>query len=372
MPVLDDDKRDQLFTVVRDLAITDGTWVDALSALLPAYRQGLPDAAAPGTRLYQTLVALNQSGHLIDGTLPIEVVLTKLRLLTSQARMSELTTALLGEVSGERRMATAPAYDPGGKLEAYTGTSDDMLPFDFLIRGVAVGRSVVKLLVPRFENGQRAVGSQGPRSFVGTGWVIAPGLIATNFHVICARESHEPDPSPADLNAQIQGTVCQFDYDREHAAGTGVAVMAGAAWGARGGARDYALLRLADSTSPPALRLRRQPPSVPPEGFAVNIIQHPAGMPKRVAARANLLKAASTDVLEYFSDTLGGSSGSPLCNDSWEVIGLHRASGPTTQVMIRGKPAAAYNQGIPIDAILSDIKATQPALFTELSASIIA
>jgi endonuclease G, mitochondrial len=122
---------------------------------------------------------------------------------------------------------------------------------------------------------------------------------------------------------------------------------------------------------PAPLALRRQPPSIPPEGYAVNIIQHPAGMPKRVAARSNLLRPSTGRELQYFSDTLGGSSGSPLCNDAWEVIGLHRASGPAANVVVKGKPASTYNIGVPIDAILADLQATSPAVLGEIAPSIL-
>ena len=124
-------------------------------------------------------------------------------------------------------------------------------------------------------------------------------------------------------------------------------------------------------TWPAPLRVRRQRPSVPKEGYAVNIIQHPEGLPKRVAARSNLLKSATQSEMQYFGDTLGGSSGSPLFNDSWEVIGLHRASGPSSGVLVKGREASTYNLGIPLDAILKDLEGTNKAVFDEVAPSIV-
>lgn len=373
MTVLSDDDRDRLFLIVQNRCVGDGTWADALFPLLPAYRQTLPDGGNAGTKLFQTIVTLNNSGRLIDGTLPMEAVLSKLKFLTADAAVRDLTSELLGRIDSKFGMAKLPAYAAlDGQPEAYTGASDDTLPFDFLSRGHSAGRAVIKLVVPRFENGQRAVGASGPRTFNGTGWLIARDLVLTNFHVICARESDEADPSAADLKLQVENTLCHFNYDRDRAEPVVVPVESAASWGARGGPRDYAVLRVKPTDAwPEPLALRRQPPSVPKEGYPVNIIQHPAGLPKRVAARANLLKAATAQKLEYFGDTLGGSSGSPLCNDAWEVIGLHRASGPSTGVFVKGKAAAAFNEGIPIDAILTDLSANAAAVYDEVKKSIL-
>lgn len=109
---------------------------------------------------------------------------------------------------------------------------------------------------------------------------------------------------------------------------------------------------------------------MPPEGYALNIIQHPAGLPKRIAVRS-LLKDAGAEHFHYFGDTLGGSSGAPLCNDRWEVVGMHQAGGPSTGVVIKGKLAATYNIGIPIDAILTHLEATNPDTFEKVRPAII-
>lgn len=183
-----------------------------------------------------------------------------------------------------------------------------------MLGGHTAGRSVVRLLVPRHENGVSVQGPTGPRVFKGTGWLIAKDLVVTNFHVLCARETGEDDPAAADLELQIAKTVVELGYDRDGATPVPIRVLGAAVRGQRGGARDYALVRVEpQGTWPPPLRLRGGKPSIPSTGFPVNIIQHPLGWPKRVAARSNLLKAATADELQYLGDTLGGSSGSPLC-----------------------------------------------------------
>jgi endonuclease G, mitochondrial len=64
------------------------------------------------------------------------------------------------------------------------------------------------------------------------------------------------------------------------------------------------------------------------EGEAITIIQHPSGLPKQIAIRQNQLIKLEVDALVYTSDTSAGSSGSPLFNDTWQVVGLHSAGVP--------------------------------------------
>jgi endonuclease I len=63
-------------------------------------------------------------------------------------------------------------------------------------------------------------------------------------------------------------------------------------------------------------------------GECLNILQHPNGAPKRVALRQNRFTALLERYVHYESDTLPGSSGSPVFNDQWQVICLHHAGVP--------------------------------------------
>jgi hypothetical protein len=61
-----------------------------------------------------------------------------------------------------------------------------------------------------------------------------------------------------------------------------------------------------------------------------------------------------------------------LCNDAWEVIGLHRASGPSSNVLVNGREAAAYNLGVPIGAILEDVERVSAKVYGEIAGQILA
>lgn len=375
MPLLSDDDRDQLFVTIRDSGhLGDGTFEAALDALLPSFRGLLPEVGRSAPKLFTALQQLNLAGRTIDGNLPMQVVLGTLVKLSPLAQVQSLSKRLLAVVEGAGGLGGKVAF-AAETPEAYVGDQDETLPFDFMLAGHTAGRAVVRILVPRFENGAAANDGLGrQRVFKGTGWLIAKDLVVTNFHVICARESDEADPGEADLKLQLGGLTIERDFDRDGATAVAVKLVEGVTWGARGGPRDYAVLRVtaedaAASPWPAALRLRKGKPSG--AGYAINIVQHPQGWPKRVAARANLLKQATDTELQYLGDTLGGSSGSPLCNDAWEVVGLHRASGPASNVTVNGRKASAYNVGIPIDALLADLAQTKPALFAEIAPGVI-
>jgi endonuclease G len=62
----------------------------------------------------------------------------------------------------------------------------------------------------------------------------------------------------------------------------------------------------------------------------VNVLQHPAGDPMRLGLRDNFVVVGSNERLSYLTDTAGGSSGSPICDDAWHVAGLHRGWAPST------------------------------------------
>ena len=67
------------------------------------------------------------------------------------------------------------------------------------------------------------------------------------------------------------------------------------------------------------------------EGEWMTIIQHPKGERKQLCVRENQLLKCDTDVLWYSSDTLGGSSGSPVFNNDWLMVALHHSGVPQTR-----------------------------------------
>jgi V8-like Glu-specific endopeptidase len=86
-------------------------------------------------------------------------------------------------------------------------------------------------------------------------------------------------------------------------------------------------------------------------GDSVNLIQHPEGRSKEIVIFNNQLDTLYKDFLGYTSDALPGSSGSPLFNEHWELIGLHQAA----LLNVEGKRVTGY-LGIRMSSILADLQ----------------
>lgn len=84
----------------------------------------------------------------------------------------------------------------------------------------------------------------------------------------------------------------------------------------------------------------------------VSIIQHPSGGPKQIAVTNNRVMNLYDPYVHYMTDTLPGSSGSPVFVDTWSVVAIHHAGG-NVRKNVRGDVIFA-NEGILIKALLSD------------------
>ena len=242
--------------------------------------------------------------------------------------------------------------------------TDDLVTFAFMERGVRAAAAVMKLRVPRFEAGVARVNAAGtPLIYLGTGWLLTESLLITNHHVINARNEGEDDATVADLTLQAQGTQVQLDFDADGLAGTDLKAQTLEAWNKE---LDYAIVRI-PATGRNFLPRSQQSIQLGNEPIPVNIIQHPGGRSKRYAIRNNLLQAVSATELRYFTDTEGGSSGSPVFNDQWQVVGLHRASAYVAAVEFQGKNTAYVNVGTPWPAIAGDLQARFPDLAAAIS-----
>ena len=81
------------------------------------------------------------------------------------------------------------------------------------------------------------------------------------------------------------------------------------------------------------------------------IIGHPKGYDQpQFSIQDNLFLETDATRMHYRTPTEGGSSGSPVFDDQWQVIGLHHA-GSFTMSRLADKGTHAANEALRIDAI---------------------
>ncbi len=161
----------------------------------------------------------------------------------------------------------------------------------------------------------------------GTGFMVTPGLLLTNHHVL-------PSIDVAMMS------MAEFEYQRDR-------------WGNVAAPQPFPLnpkkffindkkLDFAMVAVDFSRRTTKRPlvwcPMIKELGKIItlehiNIIQHPRGEVKQVVIRENRLLDwfdGKDIVLHYEADTEPGSSGSPVFNDQWEVVALHHSGVPRT------------------------------------------
>jgi hypothetical protein len=193
----------------------------------------------------------------------------------------------------------------------------DWLPVTFLENGLQAARAVGR------------VEHQGRK--IGTAFLVAPDVVLTNAHVV------------QDIPVLAQGGVrfhvglqaeAQWRYFAEQVVHSPTEAL------------DFALVRLNAPIigTPVTLSTEMAYPEQP-----ANILQHPEGVGglMQVALRYNAIVHVDPTRLYYVTDTDGGSSGSPVFNDEWRVIALHRAG----LVDDAQRPVKHANQGVPLTVI---------------------
>jgi hypothetical protein len=324
-----------------------------------------PQAGNAAAQMIVDIGYMNEVERLTSGVVPLQLYLQNAAFLLYGSGQSEVTVRTMLDLVNQRATgAPRPDVENIKEIKERIIHADDMVTFAFMEAGVKAAPAVLKLKVPGFQNGQsRKLANGQPMNFLGTGWLLTASLVMTNHHVINARKDGEANASEADLQLQAKGTEALLDFDAdEMEAGSTIKVTALEAWEP---GLDYAIIRVPDTGRSP-LRYARKMLEYNNEPIPVNIIQHPGGRGKRYAIRNNLVSSSTANELRYFTDTEAGTSGSPVLNDRWEVVALHRASMSVSGVQFQGKTTAYVNIGTHLSLILEDLKARYPALATEI------
>jgi V8-like Glu-specific endopeptidase len=174
-------------------------------------------------------------------------------------------------------------------------------PIYYLHKALRAADAVVRIEVP-------GVGA-------GTGFLVAPDLMMTNHHVI----------ADADQAARAQVTLF-YELDIEKQKRDEITV---------GTAAEQPLLYTDTDLDVTLVQLRNAPKLdhylplnyvVLEKDQRVAIIQHPGGFLKKISMQNNLVAHANERIVQYYTSTQAGSSGSPVFDDDFTVVAIHHSA----------------------------------------------
>lgn len=216
---------------------------------------------------------------------------------------------------------------------------------------------------------------KGNDSDFGTGFLLAPDVLITNYHVLELVKANLVDP---------KDVILRFDYKRR---GDGLTVNEGVVYRLADDwlidespigpndfkgeepdpdQLDYMLLRVdgepgndpvggPEVENPDAeprgwIRLPKAPPDLAPD-TSLFILQHPKGDPLKLAIDTHAIVGVvhGGRRVRYRTNTDAGSSGSPCFDANWNLAALHHMGDPAFG-------PAQFNQGVPFTAIVQLLK----------------
>jgi len=228
-----------------------------------------------------------------------------------------------------------PITPPGKKeLEKLTQGKSTLLPISFLEIGLKKSKAVA-----------RVVTSLG----LGSGFLLNNKYVLTNNHVIDSKETAADAQINLNYQNSLTGGLLLYEtvkLDPFSDKGFATSVQ-----------NDWTIVKLKDFTDKQVSTYEYLPlkeVTVQKDDF-VNIIQHPGGDTKQIALYHNVVMAINNERVQYLTDTLPGSSGSPVFNVQWDVVALHHAGGEMKLVGAADK--LLVNEGININLIIKEIRA---------------
>jgi V8-like Glu-specific endopeptidase len=196
-------------------------------------------------------------------------------------------------------------FSAGGLERQIVEGDETLLDVCFLERGLERAAAVCRLTV-----------SMDGVVFVATGFRIGLAHVLTNHHVLFDWDNNE---APA-LSVRAE---FGYEIDLQGVLRTPVSVAGDVTTIKGERAHDFAVIAMGEAMPDyvPMLPLGSHRPLKVED--RVVIVQHPNGLPKKIALAHNLVRFVDGDLLQYWTDTEPGSSGSPVFNEAWEVVGLH-------------------------------------------------
>jgi V8-like Glu-specific endopeptidase len=192
-------------------------------------------------------------------------------------------------------------------------------------------RSVALIEVTRYRKGKDEYRETG------TGWLLAPGLVLTCWHVVAALASAEkPPPAAIDLKSQIKHMILSFNHIEISKGGIQYKVSALEYPLNETDQQDFAILRLEDRSDQPHrpfgyLSIELDTPFT--KQTQLSIIQHPFGQHQQIAVNGHFVShSRRAGRILYTTVTEKGTSGAPVLNHyNLRAVALHNGENREAQ-----------------------------------------
>ena len=216
-------------------------------------------------------------------------------------------------------------------LEKIMGEKSTLVPITYLEIGLQRSRPVARI--------KRSDGTSG------TGFLIENDILITNNHVLPNIERATGGVAQFNYQQTAEGLNAEFDScdlkpDEFFKTSAG---------------DDWSAVKVAGNPSQRWGALALQPARLT-VGDNVNIVQHPGGGQKQISLNANVIVYADANRVQYLTDTLPGSSGSPVFDTRWNVVALHHSGGWLTEPTAQTKTTFYRNEGILIDKVIDGLR----------------
>ena len=220
----------------------------------------------------------------------------------------------------------------GQTLERILGQGSALVPVGFLEIGMRRARAVVRV--------------KCDRGGLSSGFLVTGDLLVTNRHVLDSWDA----AAGAVIQFNYQKTVEGLDAETEELRLDPEAFFASSA------EDDCTIVKVKGepSTRWGAIALE---PAQTRVNDRVNIIQHPGGGQKQLSFFHNLVVFVGEGRVQYLTDTLPGSSGSPVFDKEWKLVALHRSGGWIPEP--GSKDHVYRNEGIHVERVIELIRAAR-------------
>jgi V8-like Glu-specific endopeptidase len=259
-------------------------------------------------------------------------------------RESQLNSRVLEFIDEAEKLlegveAPQPVWAPGAGVPASERSifekiwgRDTLQSLFWLHKGLEASRAICRVVLP---------------NSIGTGFVVREGQVLTNWHLV--RNAQEASKVSFEFNYEEGPDRRLRDITRYGADASPDAFFSNESL-------DCAVLKIkADANKAPIVSWGELDLSESVEGTEVGapvtIIGHPEGGQKKIALTLNEVVNKYEHRLQYMTATLPGSSGSPVFNESWQVVAIHHAGGN----LIKNEKGDRFfaNEGILMSSILA-------------------